>query len=146
MVNIGKLGEEIIAQWLQRQNYRIIAQRWRCREGEIDLISQEKKINNLVFVEVKTRNLRNWDHDGILAVNEQKQAKLWLTAETFLSQNPHLADLDCRFDLALLTYKPSKELSLDNSLNIPSSLNTPIFYQGYEFLIKDYLKGILMDY
>lgn len=144
MANIGKLGEEIIAQWLQRQNYEIIAQRWRCREGEIDLIAQEKENNNLVFVEVKTRNLRNWDHNGILAINERKKAKLWLTAATFFSKNPQLADLDCSFDLALLTYKPNRQLNQPQTLaEILLQLHTPIFYQGYEFTIEDYLRGIL---
>jgi len=145
MVNIvGKLGEEITAKWLEKQNYKIIAQNWRCREGEIDIIAQKKAGNNLTFVEVKTRNLRNLDHQGILAVNEQKQAKLWLTAETFLSKYPELAEYNCRFDLALLTYKPLPKINQKSQQLITLlQLNIPIFYQGYEFRIVNYIEGII---
>ena len=38
--NLGLLGEKLVAQWLQSQNWLILHHRWRCRWGEIDLIAQ----------------------------------------------------------------------------------------------------------
>lgn len=38
--NVGELGEQLVAQWLQTQNWHILHHRWRCRWGEIDLIVQ----------------------------------------------------------------------------------------------------------
>lgn len=38
--NVGELGEHLVAQWLQTQNWLILHHRWRCRWGEIDLIAQ----------------------------------------------------------------------------------------------------------
>lgn len=38
--NVGELGEQLVAQWLQTQNWLILHHRWRCRWGEIDLIAQ----------------------------------------------------------------------------------------------------------
>lgn len=143
MNNIGRLGEEIIAKWLEQQNCQIIAQRWRCREGEIDLIALEKKTNTIIFVEVKTRNLRNWDENGLLAINEQKQAKILLTAETFLSKNPDYSQYNCRFDLALLNYQYIATKEEKNILIIPQKLNSSILYQNYEIMIKNYLKNII---
>ncbi len=143
MNNIGRLGEEIIAKWLEQQNHQIIAQRWRCREGEIDLIALKEKTNTLIFVEVKTRNLRNWDENGLLAINEQKQAKILLTAETFLSKNPDYSQYNCRFDLALLNYQHTAIKEENNTLIIPQKLNSSILYQNYEIMIKNYLKNII---
>lgn len=141
MGKIGQIGEEIIAKYLANNNYIILDQNWHCRWGEIDIIAQEKKSLMLTFVEVKTRNHQNWDNDGIFAITEQKQAKLWQTAELFLSEYPHLQDLPCRFDVALVVYKNIPE----NVANFPSkfiiNLNIPIFYQNYQFIIKNYIQS-----
>lgn len=120
MHSVGELGEQLVALWLEFQGYKILHQRWRCRWGEIDLIAQAKlspslsvpqssvanlSENRIIFVEVKTRSGQNWDEDGSLAVNWQKQAKIIQTASLFLAQNPHLADFPCRFDVALVGYQ-----------------------------------------
>ncbi|MEL6494563.1 MAG: YraN family protein [Cyanobacteria bacterium J06623_7] len=105
MKEIGDLGEQLIGRWLELQGYSILKRNWRCRWGEVDLIAREKSSDTIAFVEVKTRGDRNWDADGLLAVNDQKQQKIIQTAALFLAQYPELADLPCRFDLALVSYQ-----------------------------------------
>ncbi|BAU67267.1 hypothetical protein STA3757_46780 [Stanieria sp. NIES-3757] len=105
MNKVGELGEKFVAQWLETQGYQLYYHRWRCRWGEIDLIFYEQNINNLVFVEVKTRSHKNWDANGLLAINHQKQHKLFLSAELFLSEHPELINFPCRFDVALVSYQ-----------------------------------------
>lgn len=142
---LGELGEHVTAQWLQDQGCEILASRWRCRWGELDLVayqscSQAKFNSPLRFVEVKTRQSSNWDADGLLAISPQKQKKLYRTAEIFLSRHPHLASVGCRFDLALVKARSSGRNQ--KSLNGKVKLNQPVYYQGYELTLTTYLEAI----
>jgi putative endonuclease len=111
-MNTGELGEEVVAQWLISRGNEILHRRWRSRGGEIDLIAIEPTegkfgpSETLIFVEVKTRDRRNWDEDGLLAIDERKQAKLINTAILFLAKHPHLAEYPCRFDVAIVRHQP----------------------------------------
>lgn len=97
---IGQLAERLVAQWLQQQNWQILAQRWHCRWGELDLIAMQIDSASLAFVEVKARSRGNWDADGLLAIPRRKQEKLSLAAQVFLSTYPDYAHWPCRFDVA----------------------------------------------
>ncbi|MEG4092003.1 YraN family protein [Microcoleus sp. Pol12B4] len=120
--DIGTLGENLVADWLQQQGWEILHRQWHCRWGEIDIIAlgrDEESAKNrvlpnyqsptLAFVEVKTRRRGNWDAGGMLAVTTTKQAKLWQTAEIFLSTRPDLTNSSCRFDVALVRCEPSQQ-------------------------------------
>jgi putative endonuclease len=101
MTTIGQQGEELVGSWLQTKNARVLHYRWRSRQSEIDLIAQ-KQDGMVLFIEVKTRSERNWDADGLLAINRQKQSKIIQGAQLFLSLHPYLAEQPCRFDVALV--------------------------------------------
>ena len=56
---MGQVGERVVSQWLRAQGWSVVAERWHCRLGELDIVavepasqSQEKK---LAFIEVKAR-------------------------------------------------------------------------------------------
>ena len=50
---LGKLGENIISNYIQKLGYKILERNFECSQGEIDIIAKDKK--ELVFIEVKTR-------------------------------------------------------------------------------------------
>ena len=50
---IGRWGERLAAEYLQKKHYRIVGANYRCRMGEIDLIAEKGRY--IVFVEVKLR-------------------------------------------------------------------------------------------
>ena len=52
----GRFGEKTARRFLESKNYRILAQNWRTRTGELDLVSLDGEC--VVFVEVKTRCYR----------------------------------------------------------------------------------------
>lgn len=56
---LGQTGEQIAVQYLRRQGFQIIAQRWKCGRYEIDIIAQQDKL--MLFAEVKSRAANPFD-------------------------------------------------------------------------------------
>jgi putative endonuclease len=148
--DIGAQGEALVAEWLQDQGWQILARRWHCRWGELDLVVRSPDIlqttslvapsspplyadgeSVLAFVEVKTRSQGNWDADGRLAITPQKQTKLWRTVRLFLAKHPHLAELPCRFDVALVTCSASVRSHVQLHQAEPSQIPHSLKLQEY---------------
>lgn len=91
----GDWGEAQVAAYLRERGYRILASKYRCRYGELDLIAQDGE--TVCFVEVK---LRSGTGFGLPReyVTAAKQQKLRTAAEYWLSR--HDPDVFCRFDVA----------------------------------------------
>ena len=133
-MNIGKKGEEVVAQWLINSGGRILHHRWRWKRGEIDLIAIAS--DTLLFIEVKTRNRSNWDANGLLAITPQKQARVISTAQLFLIKHPHLAEQPCRFDVAIVRHQPISRAISILPLHILADITT-----GTNLLLIDYIPG-----
>lgn len=91
---LGRWGEDQAARYLRAQGCTILAARFRCREGEIDLVAREGDF--LCFVEVKLRR------DARLAqarefVTPAKQRKVRTAAMQYLIAYP--SALQPRFDV-----------------------------------------------
>ncbi len=123
-MNTGKLGEEVVAQWLIASGGKILYRRWRWRRGEIDLIAVAA--DTLLFIEVKTRNRSNWDTDGLMAITPQKQAKIIGAAGLFLAKHPHLAEYPCRFDVAIVRHQHKNRQIIDQPLYTLNDLSNEI--------------------
>lgn len=53
MIDIGKLGEDLAADFLKDAGYKILVRNYRVRGGETDIVAFKRGV--LAFVEVKTR-------------------------------------------------------------------------------------------
>ena len=100
---LGLWGEEQAARYLKWRGYRIIETRYRCREGEIDLVAVRG--GTLCFVEVKLRK------NAALAearefVTPAKQRKVRTAALHYLMEHP--TDRQPRFDVVKV-YAPYGE-------------------------------------
>jgi putative endonuclease len=106
---LGDYGEQLVCQWLASKQCQVLQRRWHSRFGEIDLIAKGRsgegplRCEMLAFIEVKTRSQGNWDASGLLAVTRAKQNKIRTTARYFLVRHPHLSEMPCRFDIALVS-------------------------------------------
>ncbi len=92
---LGRWGEERVAEYLRKRGYRIVAAGYRCRFGEIDLITENERY--ITFTEVKLRKDDSFA-PGRVAVDRRKQGRLRTTAEWYLAVHPTL--LQPRFDVA----------------------------------------------
>ena len=92
----GNRGEAETAKYLRKKGYTLLASRWRCRFGELDLVARDKR-GTICFVEVKLRG------PNAIAlprefVDGRKQARLRAAASAWLSV--HEIDASVRFDVA----------------------------------------------
>ena len=92
---LGRWGEGVAADDLRRRGWSILHTNYRCRGGEIDIIAAKDGV--LAFVEVKLRKTSGFAPARAF-VTAEKQRKLRLTAELYLSEHP--TALQPRFDVA----------------------------------------------
>ena len=85
----GRRAEEVAAQHLRNLGYRIMAQNWRTRWCEIDIIAQKKNI--VYFVEVKYR-LSDIFGSGLDYITPRKLAQMQFAAEFWLAANLQTTD------------------------------------------------------
>ena len=88
----GTWGEALVADYLRKHGYTLLASQWRCRLGEIDLIARRRGV--MCFVEVK---LRSGTAYGLPRefVDRRKQEKLHSAAALYLSRQ----ELDCTWEV-----------------------------------------------
>ncbi|MBL1435475.1 MAG: YraN family protein [Rhodobacteraceae bacterium] len=105
----GMAAEDIAARAYEAKGGKVLAQRWKVPEGEIDLIVELAGV--IVFVEVKAR--KNMAA-ALGALQPAQQTRLMACAEQYLAQK---ADLNtaCRFDLAALDHTGRIEI-IENAL------------------------------
>jgi len=87
---VGKIGEKLAQKFLKKRGYRICEMNFRCREGEIDIIAQQKDC--LVFVEVRTKSNLDFGTPEE-SITRNKKEKLITSALTYINTHQNLPDL-----------------------------------------------------
>lgn len=78
---IGNVGEDYIAQLLQRKGFRLLQRNFYIRGGEIDLILEKQ--GKLIFVEVKTRSGNEFG-SAFDSITAKKKQHLRRAAELYM--------------------------------------------------------------
>ncbi|MCS7197751.1 MAG: YraN family protein [Candidatus Bipolaricaulota bacterium] len=94
----GEDAERLARDFLRQQGYEIVAERYRWRGGEIDLIARDG--NFLVFVEVRSRSTELFGLPEE-TITYKKRQKILLAAQHYLTRHP--TNLDIRFDVVALS-------------------------------------------
>jgi putative endonuclease len=88
---VGKIGEEIAAEFLRKKGYRILERNYKFKipgsfqRGEIDIVAKKK--DTICFVEVKTLKDPKIEIFPEEKVDFQKRKKLIKVAESWLIKN-----------------------------------------------------------
>jgi len=104
---LGGVGEDLAAQYLESKGYSIITRNWHAgRYGEIDIVAEEGGM--VVVVEVKTRHGVGFGNPED-AVNAAKQAKLRGAAQAYVTSHPQLPQA-VRIEVVAVVLSPDGQL------------------------------------
>ncbi len=113
-IELGKKGEKIAAEYLNKNGYKILEMNYRCKLGEIDIIANKK--NTYVFVEVKTRRNLRFGYPAE-AINVKKRQHMLRTAQYYI-QIFHLTNRNFRFDAIEIYFSDTEPPKINHIQNI----------------------------
>jgi putative endonuclease len=90
---------EMVALWFLRlKGYRLLAQRFKCASGEVDLIM--RKGSTTAFIEVKARASVD---AAVIAVTPRQSKRIAAAAATWMALDAKAAAGHCRFDIVAVS-------------------------------------------
>jgi putative endonuclease len=105
---LGKFGEELAVEFLQKNGYEILETNWTFQKAEIDIIAQ--KDNTLAVVEVKTRSSIEFGLPQDFVKPKKIQLLVKAVNEYVISND---LDVDVRFDIIAIS-KEGKECNIEH--------------------------------
>jgi putative endonuclease len=107
---LGKQGEQLAVEHLQRAGLRILDRNWRCADGEVDIVAAERR--TLVVCEVKTRSSVRYG-TPLEAITRQKRNRLRRLAVRWLVAHGVLFD-EIRIDVIGVLRTESGNFTVDH--------------------------------
>lgn len=106
--DLGKLGEEIAVEFLQKNSYEILETNWTFQKAEIDIIA--KKENTLAIIEVKTRSSLDFGLPQDFVKPKKIQLLVKAVNEYVISND---LDIEVRFDIIAI-HKEGKTFAVEH--------------------------------
>jgi len=107
---LGRRGEQIAAEHLQRQGLVLLSRNWRCREGELDLVLTDGE--RLIVCEVKTRSGCGFGTPAE-AVTRHKARKIRRVTQYWLAAH-RVRWCEVRFDVVAVDCPPGGEPTVEH--------------------------------
>jgi len=108
-LRLGKLGEDLAANKLASEGYRLVDRNLKVAGREVDIIAVEGEY--LVFVEVKTRSDASFGHP-LLAVDNKRRTRLRQAAGMYVAKRG-LRSILIRFDVVTVEFGASSEAKVE---------------------------------
>lgn len=105
---LGKLGEELAVEFLQKNGYDILETNWLFQKAEIDIIAQKENI--LAIVEVKTRSTVDFGLPQDFVKPKKIQLLVKAVNEYVISNE---LDVEVRFDIIAI-HKEGKNYKIEH--------------------------------
>ena len=109
--DLGKLGEELAVEFLQKNGYEILETNWVFQKAEVDIIA--KKENTLAIVEVKTRSSLDFGLPQDFVKPKKIQLLVKAVNEYVLSND---LDIEVRFDIIAI-HKEGKSFAMEHLID-----------------------------
>ena len=118
-IKLGRQGEDLAASFLRRSGYKILRRNFRAPHGgEVDIVCRDKRHNELVFIEVKTRAIEAFGRP-FDAVDEKKRRLITRGAMKWL-RLLEMPDITFRFDVIEVVMTAPPEIRLiENAFQLP---------------------------
>lgn len=108
--SLGRRGEQLAAEHLERLGFAILERNFRTRWGELDLVAFDGRA--LVFCEVKTRRAPFRQGSPLEAVSAHKRAQLRkMTGQWLVERSARPRAEELRFDAIGVSVEPDGRLS-----------------------------------
>jgi putative endonuclease len=105
---LGRRGEDLAAQYLERQGLVVLSRNWRCRHGELDLVATDSV--RLVVCEVKTRSGTRFGEPAE-AVDRRKAARIRRITQAWLAAH-RVRWCEIRFDVLAVLVGPGAQATV----------------------------------
>jgi putative endonuclease len=107
---LGDYGELLASRYLRDHGYDVLATKWRCRDGEVDIVATDGA--TVVIVEVKTRRHQLFGHPRE-AITLRKLARLRRLAAMWVRHQDRSFD-DVRIDVITVLRPPTGAATLEH--------------------------------
>ena len=97
---LGERAEEAAATWLSARGWTIRARRWRCQEGELDIVAHDPD-QVLVGIEVKVRRTGRAG-SPLETIDRRRLRRMRAALGRFGAASPHAARNGLRVDLVAI--------------------------------------------
>ena len=111
---LGKWGEDLAADYLQRKGYTVIERDWKSGRHDIDIVAADEE-RTLVFVEVKTR--RNSLYGAPEEAVDYRKRQSLLSAINHYIKSHHFNG-GVRFDIISIIGTPGSEPEIDHIADV----------------------------
>ena len=111
----GKKDEKLASTHLKKNKYKILEKNFRTRQGEIDIIAEDKE-DVLCFVEVKARSTEDYGLPAE-AVTSHKQKRLLIAAFKYI-ESKKIQCRDMRFDIVSVDLNSGRADILKNAFDV----------------------------
>lgn len=108
---LGKLGEEMAVEFLQKAGYAIIETNWTFQKAEVDIIAQKE--NTLAIIEVKTRTSLEFGLPQDF-VKPKKIQLLTKAVDAYVNERD--LDIEVRFDIIAI-HKEGKSFVIEHLID-----------------------------
>jgi putative endonuclease len=115
---LGRTGEQLAAKYLRNHSHKVLYRNFRApRGGEVDIVCRDKRHNELVFVEVKTRSSEEFGRPRD-AVDRRKRRLILRGAMTWLKMLD-MPDIVFRFDVVEVILPDEVVRHIENAFQLP---------------------------